>query len=371
MSINPTYRRLQLLVAFLTITFVGYGQEQSIYQQYGIYRNPVMVMLNQFSLTLDFGYGAANYKHHFQGNLLYQDFENLFILPKSGEGGLPDIISGYEHWLNNPVPGQQVQRIEYFDVPYDRLPDPVFNPRLSPNRIMIDGDTTELMYKGIGHTIPVNFSIHHDFEKIRVGIGGGWDKQWVKQLKPTLYEDQLRVYLPDFKSTHFWRLYGTLGYRLYEMGDYRMVGEARVGYLWHGKQFNKELLRRNISVNLGLTFERHLSEYMRIIVRPSYDIKSYIINLPAAPLIPAGSVRHADGGFFMTFGLSINIPEVPRSPLGADKVQLKHIIVDPVSGKLMEVRGQPMWKKQNPKVGENHRKMFRDKRRNKKKLNPY
>jgi hypothetical protein len=75
--------------------------------------------------------------------------------------------------------------------------------------------------------------------------------------------------------------------------------------------------------------------------------------------------------FHLQFGITIKIPEIPRSPIEADHVQLKHVITDPATGRLMEVRGQPFWKKQNPKVGENDRKLWRYKWRNKRKMHPY
>ena len=69
--------------------------------------------------------------------------------------------------------------------------------------------------------------------------------------------------------------------------------------------------------------------------------------------------------------MSINIPELRRSPFEADHVQLKHVITDPKNGRLEEVRGQVLWKKQNPKMGQNHRRLIHDKVINKKKSHTY
>ena len=57
----------------------------------------------------------------------------------------------------------------------------------------------------------------------------------------------------------------------------------------------------------------------------------------------------------------MNIPELRRSPIKADHVQLKHVITHPRNGRLEEVRGQPLWKKQNPKIGQNNRRLNDDK----------
>ena len=112
--------------------------------------------------------------------------------------------------------------------------------------------------------------------------------------------------------------------------------------------------------------EKELSEYFRVIVKPSIDIKNYKVSVPGG-----SEIRHGHPTLFLQVGVSINIPEIPRSPISNDHIQLKHVITDPKTGRLIEVRGQPITKWQNPKVGQNHRKLFRYKRKNKKKLNPY
>ena len=82
-------------------------------------------------------------------------------------------------------------------------------------------------------------------------------------------------------------------------------------------------------------------------------------------------VSHNYNAFYIQVGISINIPELRRSPLAADHVQLKHVITDPKKGRLEEVRGQVLWKEQNPKMGQNQRRLIRNKVINKKKSHPY
>jgi hypothetical protein len=45
--------------------------------------------------------------------------------------------------------------------------------------------------------------------------------------------------------------------------------------------------------------------------------------------------------------------------------------MDPKKERLEEVRGQVFWKEQNPKIGQNHRQLIRNKATNKKKSHPY
>ena len=81
-------------------------------------------------------------------------------------------------------------------------------------------------------------------------------------------------------------------------------------------------------------------------------------------------MRLSNNAFFFQVGVSINIPEIPRSPMKSDHIQLKHVLSDD-EGRLKEFRGQPIWKVQNPKVGQNHRRLWRYKLKNRRKLDPY
>ncbi len=321
-------------------------------------------MLNKISWSLSFGYGRTNYTHDLNGFYFYQDTASQFITPIRPEG-LGELITGSTGWFNDPGVSAEVDIVEDYDVPF-ALPQPVFNPSLSPNRLLLNADTANLGFEGFGSGIPVLLSAHYDYRNFRFGLGWSYEKHWIKPLVPTSYSNVVRNYRPNFKSTRYTRIFGLLGYRFYEYWDYSFVGELQVGRMGYGPQFNKGALSRGMYFNLGISFEHNWSQYFRIVVRPSYDIKKYTINLP-----DGSSVLHNQNTFMIMAGVSINIPEIPRSPMKSDHVQLKHVITDPNTGRLIEVRGQSIFKKQNPKVGENHRKLLRYKFRNRKKLNPY
>lgn len=190
----------------------------------------------------------------------------------------------------------------------------------------------------------------------------------MKPLRPSIDPEEIREYEPGFDKTSYTKIFGMVGYQFYEWWDYTFALELQLGRAKAGKEINTTALAigQNFFTNIGLNIEHNLSEYFRVVVKPSYDIKSYVINLPEG-----SSIRHNNSAFMLQVGLSINIPEIPRSPMKSDHVQLKHVITDPRTGRLMEVRGQPIWKVQNPKVGQNHRRLWRYKWRNKRKLDPY
>lgn len=358
----------KLLIIFLACTgfYWSYGQSQDIYTKYNIYRNPFRVFLNKFSWTVTTGYGLTNYKHELNGFYFYQDEENQFILNNQEQPG--DVFQGYGGWLSQPYLGEQMNLDDPYDLPYNPIENPVNNPNLVNSQFLADTDTLDLSFSSVASTIPVLASVHYHFGEFRIGAGFQYERHFINPLKPSVNQQQIREYQPSFKQTSYTKIFGMLGYRFYEWWDYTFALEVQMGRAKAGKEINTNALAigQNFFTNIGINIEHNWSEYFRVVVRPSYDIKSYVINLPEG-----SSIRHNNAAFMVQVGVSINIPEIPRSPMKSDHVQLKHVITDPKTGRLMEVRGQPIWNEQNPKVGENHRRLWRYKWRNKRKFNPY
>lgn len=340
-------------------------QGQSIYQKYNIYRNPVKVFLNKFSITATTGYGSTTYKHELSGLYFFQDATNQFVIPKEGDF-IGNTVTGYTDWLNGPQLSDETTLQNPFDIPYDHLANPVNNPLIGAQQLLIDTDTMSLGFEGVSRGIPLLFSVHYNILDFRIGGGFMYERQFVRELQPTILENQVRAYQPNFKSTNYTKLFGLVGYKFHEFWSYDFVAELQVGKVNAGKQFDSSAITQGLFTNFGVSIENNWSEYFRVVIKPSIDFKKYTVNLPNGQ-----TIDHSNPSFFLQFGLSINIPDIPRSPMKSDHVQLKHVYTDPKTGRLMEVRGQPIWKRQNPKVGENHRRLWRYKRKNKKKLNPY
>jgi len=343
------------------------AQQVDIYEKYNIYRNPIRVFINKFSWTLTTGYGRTYYKHDLSGYLFYQNRTGQYILP-ADQSVSGTQFQGYQNWFNDPSLGPEVSVRNPFDVPFDDLNNPVLNPELQNSFFFANGDTTTLGFRGVSHGIPITLQLHYNFlEKFRIGLGYSWEKQFVKPLKPTHFTDRVRPYEPNFNATRYSRLFGTAGYKFYEYYNHLFVAELQVGRIRSGpKEFNRDAITQGMYFNFGVSMDKELSEYFRIILKPSIDIKNYNVSVPGGP-----DIRHGHPTFFLQVGVSINYPEIPRSPIPNDKTQVKHVITDPDTGRRMEVRGQPFWKWQNPKMGRNHRQLIRYKGKNKKKLNPY
>ena len=339
------------LIILCLISVLSLTAQDNIYRQYDIYRNPIRVFLNQFSITATTGYGATYYSHDLSGVYFFQNANSQFIFNNNIEN-LNSTYLGYTDWLNDPQIGIETSLNNPFDLPFDYLPNPVYNPDLGDRTFLVNTDTTDFGFEGTSHGIPINLMLHYEFMNIRVGGGFSYEKQFVRPLAPTNFQDVVRDYQPNIKSTRFTRLYGMVGYKFYSWWWYDFVAELNVGKINSGPQFNSTATATSrIYTNIGVSIENNWSEYFRLIIKPSIEFKSYTVNLP-----DGASVEHKQPTFFLQFGVSINIPDIRRSPMGNDHTQLKHVYTDPKTGRREEVRGQPITHRQNPKIGENHRR---------------
>ena len=330
---KPTLKRYGLLFLVLTLSFSKI-YSQSIYQKYDIYRNPIKVFLNKFSITMATGIGITNYSHKLSGVYFYQNEQNQFIF--SNKETLGNDFIGYTNWLNNPQLNASMT---------------IKNPSLSEKIVLINTDTASLGFKGASTGIPITLTIHYNFNKFRVGVGYSYEIHSLTPLKPTAFINQLRNYKSNITNTSYSRLFGMVGYKFYQFWSFDFVAELQLGSISHSKQFNKDLISQKLYTNIGISIENNWSEYFRLILRPSIELKSYTIHTPDGL-----SITHQYPTFFIQAGISINIPEIPRSPIKNDKTELKHVYTDPITGRKREVRGQSILKKQNQKIGENYRK---------------
>ncbi|MEP2024279.1 MAG: hypothetical protein ABJH98_07590 [Reichenbachiella sp.] len=353
------------LILYITLLFSAVAQAQEYpVDPDDIYRSPVRAVLNQFSITVTTGYNSTKYSHNLDGFWFLQSTTDQYITPNTGEP-LGTSFPAYQNWFNNPSLADTVELTDIYDVPYAPLSSPVNNPALSQGLDTLDGNVVG--FEGRGWGVPINLGVRYNYQKFRVGLGLGLEFHTIKSLSPTRDDLGIRNYEPNFKKAVFFSYYLNLGYRFYDFWDWSFAGELEIGKQKMGKNWNSSLLNQSIFFNLGVSIEKNLSEYFRIVIKPSYDFKNYGISVPETGL----SIKHKNPTFRVNFGVSITIPELRRSPMKSDHVQLKHLYTDPQTGRVEEVRGQPIWKKQNPKVGENHRKLWRYKFKNRKKLNPY
>lgn len=329
------YRLVSLLLLLCSaIVIKGQGFDPMGLEDQPSY--PLRAFLNKFSVSLSSGYGRTFYRHALTNNNYVRTSEGSFIYP-NGEGGTSP---AYSNWFNRVEPAT-------LTLPTD--PDSL---------TLITSDSSSIAMRGGGYHIPINLSIHFNLYRIRVGGGISADFHTVNPPQPA---DFRSIYPapPSFRTTQI-RYYGLLGYSFYEYYDNAFAVDARVGVIRMGNGFDQGVTQASPFFNVGITMEKVFSEYFRVYLRPAYEFKNFNTVLPDGPTTV---IDHGNSSVFLTLGVSLNYPDLPRSPIKADKTQMKHYVTDPRTGVRREVRGQPFWRKQDPKIGELYPELVKSKRK--------
>ena len=316
-----------------------------------VYRNPLRVLLNQFSFTATTGYGTVLYSHQLNNQFYYVENEGQpYLIPSAGQAGpLRGEVRGYSNWFNSL---SDPETFTYtFQPPYSPIDNPVLNPVLREQ-------PADFKLRSYSLTVPLTVSAHFNAGRYRFGAGATLERQYFTEFRVVGHDEKI-PFRPEVPPVFLQSYFGTIGYRFYDFWNFSFASELQFGRMSGGKR-TFENVQRNNFYNFGIAIEQNLSEYFRVIIKPSYGYHSFntigenSFNMP-----------HLQQTFSIQAGISINIPDIRRCPLPACHIQLKHVH----SGE--ELRGQPIHKHQNPKMGQNHRKLFRYKWRNKRKMAPY
>ncbi|MBX2913138.1 MAG: hypothetical protein M9954_11680 [Cyclobacteriaceae bacterium] len=238
-------------------------------------------------------------------------------------------------------------------------------PPQGPDSFTVSSDTSRLKFKGNAMNIPIKLTLHYEFlEKYRIGGGYSYEFMAMGDFRPIPYADRINTFRPDRPTGFMKKYFGMLGVSFYRWNDYLFTGDVNVGGYKPGNNFEKSLIKKGVYVNAGVTIERDFSEYFRVFARPSFEIKNYTLSMPGSN---GQSIVHNLNAVYLNIGLSYRIPELPRCYNPDCHVQINHAH----GNKEYRSRMHPFWKKQNPHYGENYPKPVREKRKNRRKLNPY
>lgn len=295
-------------------------------------------ILQNIKFGLSTGYGSTFFSHDLSGFGVYQapgGTPNIFLSPSTA--------SRYSNWVNQSVND---------------------NSAAVPGSFLVSSDTARIGFKGSAMNIPLKLTIHYEFGG-RYRIGGGYSFEYMSigSMRPTAYADKIRDFQPTQPSGFMSKYFGLVGVSFYRAGDYLFTGDLQVGGFSPGSNFNASLIQAGVYVNLGVTIERELSEYLRLFVRPSFDIKSYTLTLPEG----GPAITHQMNAFYLSVGVSYSIPELPKCFIPDCKIQMNHAH----GNREYRSRVHPIYKKQNPQYGENHPNLIKYKGKNKRKMNPY
>ncbi len=301
-------------------------------------RSPIRAALNKFSFSVMAGYGHSITSHNIDDAVFIATQSSQYVRgAESGDGV-------YTNWYGNPSLVENFQEDQ-------------------AGFMLNTADSSALRFTANGFTVPITVLLYMNFDRFRIGGGFSAAFNQVGNFRPNAYQENIQPWEPSPQRHRLMRYFGYVGATAYSWENFAFVPDLQLGAVSMGSQINTELANPSWFADLGLSVEKHLSEYMRIVVRPSYEYRALTTILQTEQPFP--SFQHNHHTFYVQAGISLNYPEVPRCPIKACSTQLKHAH----GGK--EFRGQPIWKKQNPKYGENDTELIRNKGRNKRKRSAY
>ena len=295
-------------------------------------------LLSKFTFGLSTGYGMTRFNNNLTGYGIYQ--------PASGNPVVfnpANPAAGYTNWFNRAGTAPLV---------------------INPADFSITSEEGKIGFRSKSFNIPLRATLHYEFLKYyRVGFGYSLEFTKVGDFEPTRYKNDIRVYNSPVSAFMMQKYFLMLGGSVYRYDNYLLTIDANIGGYGLGKKFDKANIRRGVFINLGATIERDMSEYFKLFVRPSHDIKSFTLNsLDGAP-----GFKHKMNAFYINVGVTYRLPELRKCFHKQCSAQINHAH----GNREYRSRKHPIYKKQNPHYGENYPELLKYKGRNKRKLNPY
>ncbi|MTI32693.1 hypothetical protein [Xanthovirga aplysinae] len=292
-------------------------------------------LLNKFSFNISSGYSRTFYSHSLENFDFISSNNVLYIKDKDSEN-----LNYYAYWLNGPT------KVDFLN-----------SNSLFPEEVHVPSDSIPVKLRGASNGIPINLYLLFNVKRFRVG--GGYSMEWQRFENFNLdrHGELLGQYKPEITSNVASRYYLMLGYNYFtyrsRVWNFNWVADAQVGYHNLGTAFSSLPKKSQFFTNLGLTIEQEYSEYFKIFIRPSVELKRFDVPL----LEEERTIKNLNPAASVQLGISIRFPDLPRCPIKTCKTQIIHVH----NGQ--KFRGQPIYKKQNRKYGENNRKLLKYKRK--------
>ncbi len=337
-------RKSLLIYLFLAIG-VSVSNAQSTKKQKEKNPNGVFSQfIGGFSLHASTGFGMTFYSHEINGPGILQKkdgnvflFDNFYVLGDS-------INVGYSNWVNNATATNSIP--------------------VGDEDFLLGSDTTAVKYKGVGGSIPLSLAVSYTFDRYRFGGGVTYEQSFSAKYYPNVESSNLNAFKTNYSITSITRYYAYVGGEVFRSQRHTIAVDAMIGtYKFGKKKFNPDQVRTKLFVNVGISFERSLSEYFKVFVRPSAEFKSYELAIPGLGY----TVNHSMPALYVNVGAIIRMPDLNKCPVSQCHSQINHRHGRNVYRSKMH----PFWKWQNPNYGQNFPELIKYKGKNKKKKNPY
>ncbi len=302
-------------------------------------------IIGGFSLHASTGFGLTLYSHEINGpGILQQKEGNVFLFDNFYVIGGDSLSQGYSGWVNN---ANEFSGIAIGDEDY-----------------LLGTDTLAIKYKGTGGSIPISVAISYTFDRYRFGGGFTYEQAFAAKYYPNALSNSLESFKPDHITTSITRFYGYVGGEVFRSIRHTIAVDAMIGTFKYGKKkFNPDQIKYKLFVNIGVSFERSLSEYFKVFVRPSLEIKSYELTVPGLNY----AINHSASAMYFNIGAIIRMPNLNKCSVSQCQTQINHRH----GNRVYRSKMHPFWKWQDPNYGQNYPQLIKYKGKNKKKKNPY
>ncbi len=294
----------------------------------------------QFGVSLGYLYGNNNLSFN-DGQFLIDPNTQQFYLYKDNTRTQTNTYSYHSSWLTSPTGDGSVTGVGFDSIPRQDV-------------------------RATNRAIPFQILMAYKIKDV-VRIGGGvvLEDNRVSELRTEIGEQTFTYQAPDDKY-FVSKIFGHVGIVLYEPTKVRNSIDKRYseGKIKPADRATKINSIRNMNIllelqggvavaggnvssgnyiNLGLSVEHNISEYMAVFVKPQVEVRQMsFLSQETIPL--AFDQQKLLGG--VSFGVNISIPSIKRCPIPNCHVVMKH------RHNGVEFRGSPFWQNQNRKVGQ-------------------
>lgn len=297
-------------------------------------------MANYFSAEVAVGYGSTRYRQNLDDFQIYSNNSNLYLLAEDSLGN----TVGIRNWLNRPFTTDTLNTASA--ILYQS------NSNESDQNRNYVIDSLEKRLVGGGNAIPVHLKIHFNYSRFRIGAGATFEINSKANLRLKGFPDYIANYDSDFSRFFTRKYYLTAGVHYYDFWDFSYFADIEYGNF---RLSESAFPAGNVSTsnywNISFPIEKNFSEYFRLVMRPSLDLKSINTVMPTGQTIKTNMWN-----LQFQLGVRVSFPLFKKCPISNCEAQKEHHHID------KKFRGQPIYKWQNPKVGENHPYNLNEKR---------
>ncbi len=286
---------------------------------------------SHFSAEVAIGYGSTRYRQNLDEYRIYSNSSDLYLLAEDSLG----YTVGISNWLNRPFTTDTLNTSSAI------LYQSNSNESDQSRNYVIDSLEKRLV--GGGNAIPVHLKVHFNYSRFRLGAGATFEINSKASLRLKGFPDYIANYESDFSRFFTRKYYLTAGVHYYDFWDFSYFADIEYGnFRLSESAFPGSNVSTSNYWNISFPIEKNFSEYFRLVMRPSVDLKSINTFLPTGQ-----SIKTNMWNLQFQVGVRVSFPLFKKCPISNCEAQKEHHHID------KKFRGQPIYKWQNPKVGEN------------------